>query len=58
MSISPKIGQICAGLKMYLNDTFSELKMENISEWIEVLIRLRNRKYITIPCFLAYEKIP
>lgn len=26
-----------AGLKLYLNDTFTTLKMDNISDWIKVM---------------------
>ncbi|XP_026517806.1 CAD protein-like, partial [Terrapene carolina triunguis] len=33
-SLGPVAGA-AAGLKMYLNDTFSELKMDNVSLWME-----------------------
>ncbi|TKR93417.1 hypothetical protein L596_007878 [Steinernema carpocapsae] len=29
------LGEKCAGLKMYLNETFSALKMDSISHWID-----------------------
>ena len=29
-----KIASACAGLKMYLNDTFSTLKMDNLTDWM------------------------
>lgn len=34
-SLGPVAGA-AAGLKMYLNDTFSDLKMDNVSLWMEV----------------------
>lgn len=35
-AILPSIGSQAAGLKMYLNDTYSTLKMDNVSLWMEV----------------------
>lgn len=35
-SILPAIASKAAGLKMYLNDTYSTLKMDNVSLWMEV----------------------
>lgn len=32
----PSIASQAVGLKMYLNDTFSTLKMDNVSLWMEV----------------------
>uniref|UniRef100_A0A8C9QSF9 Multifunctional protein CAD n=1 Tax=Scleropages formosus TaxID=113540 RepID=A0A8C9QSF9_SCLFO len=34
-SALPAIAQSAAGLKMYLNDTYSTLKMDNVSLWME-----------------------
>uniref|UniRef100_A0A671U9I1 Multifunctional protein CAD n=1 Tax=Sparus aurata TaxID=8175 RepID=A0A671U9I1_SPAAU len=34
-AILPSIGSQAAGLKMYLNDTYSTLKMDNVSLWME-----------------------
>lgn len=34
-ALGPMSG-VAAGLKMYLNDTFSDLKMDNVSLWMEV----------------------
>ncbi|XP_043931401.1 CAD protein [Protopterus annectens] len=34
-SALPEFASMTAGLKMYLNDTFSSLKMENVSLWME-----------------------
>ena len=34
--ILPSIASSAAGLKMYLNDTYSTLKMDNVSLWMEV----------------------
>ncbi|XP_042188862.1 CAD protein isoform X2 [Callorhinchus milii] len=34
-AVLPSISNSAAGLKMYLNDTFSTLKMDNISLWME-----------------------
>uniref|UniRef100_A0A069DM27 CAD like protein n=1 Tax=Clytia hemisphaerica TaxID=252671 RepID=A0A069DM27_9CNID len=31
----PKIAPGCAGLKMYLNDTYTTLKMDNLSDWMK-----------------------
>lgn len=35
-TLLPSIASSTAGLKMYLNDTFSTLKMDNVSVWMEV----------------------
>lgn len=35
-SVLPAIASKAAGLKMYLNDTYSTLKMDNVSLWMEV----------------------
>lgn len=35
-TILPSIANATAGLKMYLNDTYSTLKMDNVSLWMEV----------------------
>lgn len=35
-AILPSIAGSAAGLKMYLNDTYSTLKMDNVSLWMEV----------------------
>uniref|UniRef100_A0A8C8CY42 Uncharacterized protein n=1 Tax=Oncorhynchus tshawytscha TaxID=74940 RepID=A0A8C8CY42_ONCTS len=35
-TILPSIANSAAGLKMYLNDTYSTLKMDNVSMWMEV----------------------
>lgn len=35
-TILPSIASAAAGLKMYLNDTYSTLKMDNVSLWMEV----------------------
>lgn len=35
-AILPAIASKAAGLKMYLNDTYSTLKMDNVSLWMEV----------------------
>lgn len=35
-AILPSIASQAVGLKMYLNDTFSTLKMDNVSLWMEV----------------------
>lgn len=32
----PTVAAQTAGLKMYLNDTYSTLKMDNVSLWMEV----------------------
>lgn len=32
----PSVATQTAGLKMYLNDTYSTLKMDNVSLWMEV----------------------
>jgi hypothetical protein len=33
--VGEKIAEKCAGLKMYLNETFNDLKMESMLDWIE-----------------------
>lgn len=35
-TLLPSIASSTAGLKMYLNDTYSTLKMDNVSLWMEV----------------------
>lgn len=35
-AVLPSIASQAAGLKMYLNDTYSTLKMDNVSLWMEV----------------------
>lgn len=35
-SVLPAIASKAVGLKMYLNDTYSILKMDNVSLWMEV----------------------
>lgn len=35
-TILSSIANSAAGLKMYLNDTYSTLKMDNVSMWMEV----------------------
>lgn len=30
-----KLAPSCAGLKMYLNDTFTTLKMDNLTDWMK-----------------------
>lgn len=35
-AVLPAIAGQAAGLKMYLNDTYSNLKMDNVSLWMEV----------------------
>lgn len=35
-AVLPPIASQTAGLKMYLNDTYSTLKMDNVSLWMEV----------------------
>lgn len=35
-AILPAVSSQTAGLKMYLNDTYSTLKMDNVSLWMEV----------------------
>lgn len=35
-ALLPAIASKAAGLKMYLNDTYSTLKMDNVSLWMEV----------------------
>lgn len=35
-AILPAIASQTVGLKMYLNDTFSTLKMDNVSLWMQV----------------------
>lgn len=35
-ALLPSIASSTAGLKMYLNDTYSTLKMDNVSLWMEV----------------------
>lgn len=36
----PSIASQAVGLKMYLNDTYSTLKMDNVSLWMEVGVGL------------------
>lgn len=35
-AVLPSIASQAVGLKMYLNDTYSTLKMDNVSLWMEV----------------------
>lgn len=35
-AVLPTIATQAVGLKMYLNDTYSTLKMDNVSLWMEV----------------------
>uniref|UniRef100_H3AU29 Carbamoyl-phosphate synthetase 2, aspartate transcarbamylase, and dihydroorotase n=1 Tax=Latimeria chalumnae TaxID=7897 RepID=H3AU29_LATCH len=35
VALLPMLGSSAAGLKMYLNDTFSTLKMDNVALWME-----------------------
>lgn len=47
-SILPAIASKAAGLKMYLNDTYSTLKMDNVSLWMEV-------GGVTLPYLIAVD---
>ncbi|KAG8122929.1 hypothetical protein E2320_018351 [Naja naja] len=52
-SLGPVAGA-AAGLKMYLNDTFSDLKMDNVSLWMEILIiKAAKQKGIEVTCEVA-----
>lgn len=43
-SLLPTIASSSAGLKMYLNDTYSTLKMDNVSLWMEVFSGMPKRR--------------
>ena len=45
VAVLPSIASQAAGLKMYLNDTYSTLKMDNVSLWMEV------KPFIPLPFF-------
>lgn len=40
-SLLEPLARAAAGLKMYLNDTFSNLRMDDVSLWMEVSHRRR-----------------
>ena len=40
----PQLGEKAAGLKMYLNETFTTLKLDDISVWMKVRYQLRREK--------------
>ena len=40
----PQLGEKAAGLKMYLNETFTTLKLDDISVWMKVIYGLRRVK--------------
>ncbi|KAI2652165.1 CAD protein [Labeo rohita] len=53
-TLLPSIASSTAGLKMYLNDTYSTLKMDNVSLWMEILIiRAAKQKGIQVTCEVA-----
>lgn len=54
-AILPSIASQAVGLKMYLNDTYSTLKMDNVSLWMEVGFHSNTKETETSGCLSCLQ---